>query len=295
MKAIGFVGLGLMGAPMASNLARAGFPLTVFNRTREKAIPLIELGANLARTPTECAERSEVVITMLTDAAAVAQVLRGEHGLLAGGRPGTLLVNMSTVSPEDSRSLEAEVAAHGWAKLEAPVLGSTGPARDGTLQIVVGGDRELFETHRDLLQAMGKTCFYMGPMGAGALTKLAFNLIVGAQFNALAEAMALAAKGGIEPRRLGEVLAGTAVASDLLRRKIASLTAGNFAPGFPLKHLHKDLGLMLGTGHRLGVPLPATAAIHEVCTAARSRGHGDLDSTAIYSLLNELSGLMSRS
>jgi 3-hydroxyisobutyrate dehydrogenase-like beta-hydroxyacid dehydrogenase len=290
MKSVGFVGLGLMGAPMAANVARAGFPLTVFNRTREKAASLAALGAEIATTPAELAGRSQVVITMLTDAAAVELMLRGQGGLLAGGRPGTVLIDMSTVSPQQSCQLEAEVLTQGWLKLEAPVLGSTGPARQGTLEIVVGGERELFEAQRDLLQAMGKTFFYMGPMGAGALTKLAFNLMVGAQFHSLAEAMALAATGGIEPGRLGEVLTGTAIASDLLRRKIASLTAGDFAPGFPLKHLHKDLGLMLDTAHRLGVPLPATGAIHETLTAARSRGHGDRDSSSVYCLLAELSG-----
>jgi 3-hydroxyisobutyrate dehydrogenase-like beta-hydroxyacid dehydrogenase len=293
MKTVGFVGLGLMGAPMAANVARAGYPLTVFNRSREKAAPLTELGAHLAATPAELAGRSEVIITMLTDAPAIERVLRGPHGLLAGGPPGTLLINMSTVSPNDSRSLEAEVGACGWVKLEAPVFGSTGPAKDGTLGIMVGGDRALSESHLDLLQTMGKSIFYMGPMGAGALTKLAFNLMVAAQFNSLAEAMAMAGKGGVDLHQLGEVLNATAVASDLVRRKIGSLTAGNFAPGFPLKHLHKDLGLMLETGHELGVPLPATGAIHETFTAARSRGHGDLDSSAVYCLLRELSDSIS--
>lgn len=289
MKTVGFVGLGLMGAPMAANVARAGYPLTVFNRTPERAAPLAELGAHLAASPAELAGRSEVIITMLTDAPAVEQVLRGELGLLAGGPPGTLLIDMSTVSPEDSRSLEAEVGARGWAKLEAPVFGSTGPAKDGTLGIMAGGDRGLFESQLDLLHTMGKSLFYMGPMGAGALTKLAFNLMVAAQFNSLAEAMALAGKGGVNLARVGEVLVATAIASDLVRRKIVSLTAGDFAPGFPLKHLHKDLGLMLETGHSLGVPLPATGAIHETFTAARSRGHGDQDSSAVYCLLRELS------
>jgi len=289
VKTVGFVGLGLMGAPMAANVARAGYPLAIYNRTPGKAAKLTELGAHPADTPAELAARCEVVISMLTDAPAVEQVLRGKDGLLAGGRPGTLLIDMSTVSPVQSRSLQAEVGGCRWAKLEAPVFGSTGPARDGTLGIMVGGDQGLFESQLDLLQAMGKYIFYMGPMGAGALTKLAFNLMVAAQFHSLAEAMALAGKGGVDLRRVGEVLAATAIASDLVRRKIGSLVAADFAPGFPLKHLHKDLGLMLDTAHRLGVPIPATGAIHEAFTAARSRGHGDLDSSAIYCLLTELS------
>ncbi|HET7009688.1 MAG TPA: NAD(P)-dependent oxidoreductase [Anaerolineales bacterium] len=290
MKRVGFIGLGLMGAPMAANVARAGYPLTVYNRSPEKTASLNEVGARSAATPREVAAASDVVITMLTDAAAVEQVLRGDEGLLAGGRSGSVLIDMSTVSPDQSRSMAIEVEVQGWRKLEAPVYGSTGPARDGTLGIMVGGDPSLFEEQRDLLQTMGRSIFYMGRMGAGAATKLAFNLMVASQFQSLAEAMALAGSAGVDLGKLSEVIQATAVSSDLIRRKIANILGDNYAPAFPLKHMHKDLGLMLETGHALGVPLPATGAIHESFTAARSRGYGDLDAIAVFCLLAELSG-----
>jgi 3-hydroxyisobutyrate dehydrogenase-like beta-hydroxyacid dehydrogenase len=290
MKRVGFVGLGLMGVPMAANLARAGYPLTVYNRTPDRAAPLLQLGASVADSPKDLAARSEVIITMLTDAQAVEQVLRGEEGLLAGGGPGTVLIDMSTVSPEQSRSLAIEVEARGWDKLEAPVYGSTGPAKEGTLGIMVGGPRAVFDRHMDVLQAMGKQIFHMGPAGAGTATKLAFNLLVAAQLQSLAEAMCLARGGGVDLEKMGEVIAAAPVASDLIRRKIVSIVGDNYAPSFPLKHMHKDLGLMVATGHALGVPLPATGAIHETFTAARSRGFGDLDAAAVFCLLAELAG-----
>jgi 3-hydroxyisobutyrate dehydrogenase-like beta-hydroxyacid dehydrogenase len=287
---VGFVGLGLMGAPMAANIARAGFPLTVYNRSADKAGGLVQLGARQAPTPRDLASASDVVVTMLTDAAAVEQVLRSEEGLLAGGRPGSILVDMSTVSPEQSRSIALEIALHAWERLEAPVFGSTVPARDGTLGILVGGPPALLERCRPLLQTMGNRIFYMGSMGSGAVAKLAFNLMVAAQFQSLAEAIALAERGGVNPAAMGEVIAATAVASDLVVRKISSISSGDWRPGFPLKHLHKDLGLLLETGHALGVPLAATASIHALYTAARARGYGDSDSIAILRLLREFAG-----
>lgn len=290
MRNVGFVGLGLMGAPMAINIARAGYPLAVYNRSAEKAEPLRTLGARVASSPKELAARCDVVITMLTDAAAVEQVLRGDEGLLAGGRPGEVLIDMSTVSPEQSRSMAIEIEVRGWRKLEAPVYGSTSRAQDGTLGLMVGGDAALLKEERELLQVMGKEIFHMGRMGAGALTKLAFNLLVAAQFNALGEAMALASSGGLDLQKVAEVIVSTPVASDLIKRKIQNIVGDNYAPAFPLKHLHKDLGLMLETGHALGVPLPATGAIHETYTAARSRGYGDMDSMAVFCLLAELAG-----
>jgi 3-hydroxyisobutyrate dehydrogenase-like beta-hydroxyacid dehydrogenase len=288
---VGFIGLGLMGAPMAANIARAGYPLTVYNRSADKAHGLSPLGAKVAETPLQIAAQSDVVITMLSDAPAVEQVLRGEEGLLAGGRDGELLIDMSTVSPEQSRSIAIEIESQGWRKLEAPVFGSTGPARDGTLGIMVGGDETLFQEQHELLSVMGQDIFYMGPMGAGTLTKLAFNLMVAAQVASLAEAMALATKGGVDPRQFGDVLVKTAVASALVKRKLGNLVEGDFSAAFPLKHMHKDLGLMIDTGHSIGAPLPATGAIHELFTAATARGRGDQDAIAIYCLLAELAGL----
>ena len=288
---VGFIGLGLMGAPMAANVARAGYPLLVYNRSGDKAAPLRELGAAVVETPKEVAAGSDVVITMLSDASAVEQVLRGEDGLLAGGRPGMVLIDMSTVAPEQSRSIAIEIGARGWQMLDAPVFGSTGPAKDGKLGIMVGGDAALFEAQRELLGVLGKFLTHLGPQGAGAVAKLAFNLMVAAQLTSLAEAMTLAVRGGIEAQKMAEVILASNVSSELIQRKVGSIVSGNFAPAFPLRHMHKDLGLMIDTGHAMMVPLPATAAIHELFTTAMARGRGDQDFMAIYGLLAELAGL----
>jgi 3-hydroxyisobutyrate dehydrogenase len=291
MQRIGFIGLGLMGHPMAANVAKAGYPLTVYNRTPAKAEGLIAAGARVAGSPSEVAEASQVVITMLTDAAAVEAVLSGPTGLLAGGQPGSVLIDMSTVAPEQSRRIAAGLAAQGWMMLDAPVFGSTGPATEGTLGILVGGDEGIFEAQRGLLETMGKHVFYFGPQGSGATAKLAFNLMVAAQVASLAEAMVLAAKGGLDLALMAKAICASPVASMLVQRKVGSMVANDFPAAFPLRHMHKDLGLMVGTSHAIGAPMPATASIHQLYTAARARGLGEEDFAAIFRLLVEMAGM----
>ncbi len=291
MKKVGFIGLGLMGGPMAANVARAGFPLTVYNRTPGKAAPLQELGATVAGSPREVALSSEVIITMLSDAGAVAGTLHGEDGVLAGAQPGMVLIDMSTIAPEQSCHIADEIAAYGLKMLDAPVFGSTGPAKEGTLTIVVGGDRDVFEAQRDVLSAMGKALHYLGPQGSGTLIKLCFNLLVAAEAVALAEAMALAAKGGLDLAQVGAIISDSPIASNLIQRKIKNIVEGNFQPAFPLKHMHKDLGLMIQTAARLDVSLPSTGLAHQLFSAARGRGYAELDFAAVYKLLAEMSGL----
>jgi 3-hydroxyisobutyrate dehydrogenase-like beta-hydroxyacid dehydrogenase len=282
MKRVGFVGLGLMGGPMAANVVRAGYPLTVFNRSASKAEPLRALGARVASTPRDVAANSDVVICMLADAAAVRAVLEGEDGLLAGGREGMTLIDMSTVAPEESRATAADLAARGWTMLEAPVFGSTGPAKEGKLGIMVGGEAEVFEAHRDLLATMGTFIQYMGPQGSGALAKLCFNLMVASQLGSLAEAMTLAVKGGLSPEALGQILKASPILSNLIDRKIGVVVSGDFTPAFPLKHMRKDLGLMVGTARRMGVQLPATEACFEIFNQAQNAGLGEQDAMAVY-------------
>lgn len=288
---VGFIGLGLMGGPMAANVARAGFPLTVYNRSSEKAAPHEALGARVAASPREVARSSDVIITMLSDAGAVETVLLGDDGILAAARPGMVLIDMSTVAPDQSRHIASLVEAHGMKMLDAPVLGSTGPARDGTLQIVVGGDEAVFEAQRELLSAMGKDLYYMGPQGSGTTAKLCLNLLVAAQVTSLSEAMALAAKGGLNLEQLGGIISTSNLASNLIQRKVPGIVAGNFQAAFPLKHMHKDLGLIVRTGDALGVSLPATGVMHQLFTAARAGGHAEEDFSAIYRLLAGMAGL----
>jgi 3-hydroxyisobutyrate dehydrogenase-like beta-hydroxyacid dehydrogenase len=291
MERVGFIGLGLMGSPMAANIARAGYPLTVYNRTAAKIEPLRELGAKAAASPKAVAESSQVVVTMLSDAAGVEEVALGSQGLVEGGKPGSVLIDMSTVSPEQSRRLAARLAGHGWKMLDAPVFGSTGPAKEGTLGILVGGEQGLFEAQRSLLGTMGKHLFYFGPQGSGNVAKLCFNLMVAAQVASLAEAMELAAKGGLNLGLLGQAIGASPVASKLVERKIGNMVGNDFSPAFPLRHMHKDLGLMVGTAHSLGAVLPVTASVHQLFSAARARGHGDEDFSAVFRQLAEMAGL----
>ncbi len=293
MQPVGFIGLGLMGEPMASNLARGGYPLTVYNRTASKARSLQSLGAKLAASPREVARASQVVITMLADAPAVQAVLEGPEGLLAGGRPGMVLIDMSTVSPAQSRRHALTVAQHGWKMLDAPVFGSTGPAKEGTLGILVGGEREVFEAQREILAKLGKHIFHFGPSGSGAVAKLCFNLMVAAQVAGLAEAMTLGAKAGIDLGLLGEAVLASPVASALVQRKVPLIVSRDFPAAFPLKHMHKDLGLMIDTGHEILAPLPVTSEVHELFSAARACGHADQDFAAVFLQLMEMAGLSS--
>jgi len=290
MQRVGFIGLGLMGGPMAANLVRAGYPLTVYNRTPDKAEALAALGAKTAATPRQVAQASQVVVTMLSDAAAVEAVLSGPDGLLAGGQPGTVLIDMSTVAPEQSRRIGAHIAAQGWLMLDAPVFGSTGPAKEGSLGIMVGGDEEVFEAQRALLERMGKHLYYFGPQGSGATAKLCFNLMVASQVAGLAEAMTLAVKGGLDLAQVGQMLQVSPIASALVQRKIGSMVDDDYPAAFPLKHMHKDLGLIVGTAHALGAALPVTAGVHQLYSAGRSRGLGEEDFAAVFRLLAEMAG-----
>lgn len=290
MQKVGFIGLGLMGGPMAANVARAGFPLTVYNRSPEKAKPLTELGAVLAASPKDVAEQSDVVVTMLSDAHAVRAILDGGSGLLAGAAEGLTLIDMSTVSPDQSRTLAVYLKQHGISMLDAPVYGSTGPARDGTLGIMVGGDIELFEAQRQLLGAMGENIFYMGAQGSGAAIKLCFNLMVAGQIISLAEAMTLAGKSGLNLQQVGEVITSSGINSNLIERKVANIVAADYAPAFPLKHMHKDLGLMVDAAVDSEASLPTTAVMHQLYNAARACGYADEDFSAVYKILAGLAG-----
>ncbi len=291
MKRVGFVGLGLMGGPMAANVARAGYPLTAFNRSPAKGEALRELGAHLAATPHDVAAASDVVITMLSDIDAVREVLDGVSGLLAGGRKGMTLIDMSTVAPEESRATAVRISGHGWAMLDAPVFGSTGPAKEGKLGIMVGGETALFEEQRDLLATMGSFLLHVGPQGSGAMAKLCFNLMVAAQVGSLAEAMTLAAKGGIPLEAMGTIIKSSGIVSNLIERKIGNIVAGDYAPAFPLKHLHKDLGLMTDTARQVGVQLPATDAYFDLFTRAKAAGLGEQDAVALYRQLASMAGI----
>jgi len=290
-KRIGFVGLGLMGRPMSTNLAKAGYPLTVFDALPEKMSPLTELGATAAASAREVAQKSDAVITMLNDAPAIEKAVAGPEGLLAGAHPGLVWVDMSTIGPDQARDFAARAEAKGIQKLEAPVFGSTGNAADGSLGLMVGGETSVFGAHKDVLGVLGKHLFYLGPAGSGATAKLACNLMVAAQVFSMAEAMVLAAKGGIPLAQMGEIIAASGFVSGLITRKIPNMVSGDYRPAFSVKNVHKDLELMVHTAHQQGSALPMVALMHQMYSAAMSAGLGDQDFAAIFRVVGGLAGL----
>jgi 3-hydroxyisobutyrate dehydrogenase-like beta-hydroxyacid dehydrogenase len=291
VRKVGFIGLGLMGSRMAANVARAGYPLTVYNRTASKTDPLVAMGARRVESPRLVAQSSDVVITMLSEASAVEAVVYGEDGLAAGADEGLVVINMSTISPQETHQIAAQLATHGVKMLDAPVMGSTGPAESGNLEILVGGDESTFIACKDLLGTMGKSLYYLGPQGSGAQMKLSMNLMVAAQLICLSEAMLLAAKAGIDLNIAGKIISGSNIASNLTIRKVTNIVEGNYQPAFSLENMHKDLGLIMQNAHVLGAPLPASSVVHQLFTAAKERGYADQDSSAIYRVLAELAGL----
>ncbi|HSR47814.1 MAG TPA: NAD(P)-dependent oxidoreductase [Anaerolineales bacterium] len=288
---VGFIGLGLMGRPMATNLAKAGYPLTVFDLSPEKIAGLEAEGAEAASSSRQVAERSDVVITMLNDAPAIDKALSGSDGLLAGAHPGLVWVDMSTIGPDQSREFAARAEAVGIHKLEAPVFGSTGNAAAGTLGLMVGGDREAFEAHRAVLEVLGEHLFYLGPNGAGATAKLACNLMVAAQVVSMAEAMVLAAKGGIPLAQMGEIIAASGFTSGLIARKIPNMVSGDYSPAFAVKNVHKDLDLMVQTAHQTDAALPMAALMHQLYCAAMASGAAEEDFAAIYKIMAGLAAV----
>lgn len=278
---VGFVGLGLMGRPMALNLARAGFPLVVWNRTASKADALVEAGARLAASPRELAAAADVVLTIVSDPPAVEAVLWGADGVLAGLRPGSLVIDSSTVSPTLAERAAAACAALGASFLDAPVTGGTWGAEKGELVFLIGGEASTLERARPVLDAMGKRLFHLGPNGAGQTVKLAMNLLFALEVGALSEALSLVVYAGLPAVRLIEVMQASMGRAPVLDVKAPLMLEQRYAPSFPIRLMHKDLGLALDLANRLGVPLPTAAASREVYSAVRGSTDEDLDYAAV--------------
>jgi len=291
MKQVAFIGLGLMGKPMARNILKAGYPLTVQNRTRDKTRELEKAGAQVASSPGEAARSADVVITMVSDPPAVREVVLGPQGVVHGARRGAVLIDMSTISPADSRSLADEMGKFGISLLDAPVSGSVQGATDGTLAIMVGGDRSIFTESEPLFRTMGDKIFYTGPQGSGSTMKMVINLVGAAALMSLGESLVLGTKAGLDPKQIIQVLEAGAMRSALISLKGPRILRRDFSAQFPLKLMHKDLGLILATAAREGVSLPVTALIKELYQVACSRNQGDLDYSAIITILEELNGV----
>lgn len=288
---IGFIGLGIMGLPMARNLIRAGYSLTVNNRGPEAEQALAAEGARVARTAREVAEASDIVITMLPDSPQVEEVVLGENGVAEGIRSGGLYIDMSSVAPSTARKVAEALKVKGADALDAPVSGGQVGAEQATLSIMVGGSEEGFERARPVFEAVGKNIVHIGGPGAGQVTKICNQIVVALTIQAVAEAMTLARKSGVDAARVREALLGGFAQSRILDLHGQRILDGNFKPGFRI-HLHrKDLRLALEAGREQAVPLPATAGVAELMNAMIAQGMGDLDHSGLAALYAQLSGL----
>ncbi|HEU4760269.1 MAG TPA: NAD(P)-dependent oxidoreductase [Dehalococcoidia bacterium] len=288
---IGFIGLGIMGRPMARNLLRAGYPLTVWNRSRPGIEALLADGAQEALDPAAVAVRSDIVITMVGDSGDVEQVALGPSGIIAGAHEGLVHIDMSTISPEVTRSIAERLAQAGVEMLDAPVSGGERGAIDATLSVMAGGTPEVFERCRPVLSALGKRLVYCGPHGSGQVVKLCNQVVVALNNLALCEALVLAAKAGVEPSvMLGAVGAG-AGGSWAVHNLGPRMLARDFRPGFKVAHQQKDLRLALDTARDRRLPLPGTALVHQLFAAVEAEGLGQEGTQALLKALEKLAAV----
>lgn len=291
MATIGFIGLGIMGQPMARNLLRAGFALTVHSRSRGPVEALVREGATDGGSPRGVAERSELIITMLPDSPDVQLVVTGPAGVLEGLRPRAVLVDMSTISPIVTQELARAVEAKGGEMLDAPVSGGEKGAIEAMLSIMVGGRADVVERVRPVFQALGKNIVHVGDHGAGQVTKACNQVVVALTIQAVSEALTLAAKAGVDPARVRQALLGGFAQSRILDVHGLRMLERNFAPGFKVRLHQKDLGIALSTAKALGVPLPATAVVEEAFAALRRLGRDDDDHASLVTLLEDQAGI----
>src|SRR6267378_4947639 len=290
-QTIGFIGLGIMGRPMAKNLIKAGYPLVVHSRSQGPVDELVGAGAKRGSSSKDVAAQVDVLITMLPNSPEVELVALGRDGIVEGARKGLLYIDMSTISPLVSQKVGKALAAKGVRMLDAPVSGGEKGAIDAALSIMVGGEKATFEAVLPIFQAMGKTITLLGPLGFGGFTKLANQIIVAVNLTALAEALTLGKKAGLDRELLLTALAGGLAGSKCLEQKKPNYIAGTYNPGFKIDLHFKDLGLIMESARALGVPLPATAVVQELFNALRVKGRGELDHSAVITLLEDLAGL----
>jgi len=279
-----------MGRPMARNLLKAGHSLVVHSRSRGPVDEIVKAGAKAASSPKDVAAQCDVLITMLPNSPDVELVALGPNGIIEGARRGLILADMSTISPIVSKKIGEALAAKGVAMLDAPVSGGEKGATDGALSIMVGGDKAVFEKVLPIFQAMGKTITLLGPLGFGGFTKLANQIIVAVNLTALAEALTLGKKAGLDRELLLTALAGGLAGSKCLEQKKPNYVSGTYNPGFKIDLHYKDLGLIMESASALGVPVPTTAVVQQLFNALRVKGRGGLDHSGVITLLEDLAG-----
>jgi 2-hydroxy-3-oxopropionate reductase len=288
MKKIGFIGLGIMGKPMAKNLLKAGYSLTVYDIRPEPVKEVVAAGAQEGKSSKDVAEKNEVVITMLPNSPEVKEAVLEEDGVLDGAKPGMILVDMSSIAPLVSKEVGAKLAEKGVEMLDAPVSGGEPKAIDGTLSIMVGGKKEVFEQVEDVLKVMGASAVLVGDIGSGNTTKLANQIIVALNIAAMSEAMVLATKAGVDPEKVYNAIRGGLAGSTVLDAKVPLALDGNFKPGFRIELHIKDLQNALDTAHEIGVPVPLASGVMEVMQALKVDGKAGDDHGGIIQFYEKL-------
>ncbi len=289
--AVGFIGLGLMGGPMAKNILTSGFPLTVYNRTRARTAALAEAGAQVADTPGALAAQVDFVCSCVTGPQDVAEVYLGDDGVVAKARPGAVLVEMSTIDPETHRHIAEAAAARGVDYLDAPVSGGVAGAEAGTLAIMTGGEPAVFERAKPVLDAMGENIVLMGPVGSGAVAKLINNMMAAITNAGIAEGMVIGAKSGLDAAQLQQVLMASAASSFMLRMLPDFTLRRNFEPGFTIDNQTKDVNLATDLARDLGVPTMLGAVAAQLLRTAQAEGLGDRHIAAVIQPLERLTGV----
>jgi 3-hydroxyisobutyrate dehydrogenase len=288
---VAFIGMGTMGAPMALNLLKAGHKVTVHNRTREKEAAVAAAGARRAASPAEAAEGAEVVIICVSDTPDLDRVTLGESGVIHGAAPGTVVVDMSTVSPGATRRIAAALRERGVHMLDAPVSGGSEGARKGTLSIMVGGEEADLDKVRPALEAMGNTITHVGPIGSGQLAKAINQIVVAGTYWGVAEGMALGLKAGLDMQKVVQAVGGGAAGSWAMTNRSGNMINNSYPLGFKVRLHRKDLNIALAVARELGVTLPVAAYVEQVETGLIARGHGDEDISVIARSIREASGI----
>ncbi|MFT5367625.1 MAG: 2-hydroxy-3-oxopropionate reductase [Candidatus Latescibacterota bacterium] len=291
---IGFIGLGIMGKPMAGHLINAGYELTVHNRSQAAVDELVAKGANAAHSPKEVAQSSDIVITMLPDSPDVELVALGENGIVEGAHDGLIFVDMSTIAPSVTTAIGEALAAKGVKSLDAPVSGGDVGAQNAALSIMVGGDEDTFNTVKPLFDVMGKSAILCGPLSSGQTVKACNQILVAVTIAGVSEALTLGAKAGVDPLKIVQVLSGGLARCGVLENRGERMVNGDFDPGFRIRLHYKDLNIVQKTSNDFGVPLPVTSEVFELFKTAMVKGRGELDHSGLLTVVEDMSDIQAR-
>jgi 2-hydroxy-3-oxopropionate reductase len=294
MKKIGFIGLGIMGKPMAKNLVKAGYDVTVYDVKPEPIAELVALGAKAGTSPKDVASRTEIIITMLPNSPHVKTAVLGAGGVIEGVKPGAIVVDMSSIAPSASQEISAKLAEKGIPLLDAPVSGGEPKAVDGTLAIMVGGPEDSFNQVKELLAKMGASVTHVGAVGSGNVTKLVNQIIVALNIAAVSEALVLATKAGVNPERVFDAIKGGLAGSTVMNAKVPMILAGNFKPGFRIELHIKDLMNAMDTAHELNVPIPLSGQVLEMMQALKADGKAANDHSGLVQFYEDMAKIQVR-